>query len=258
MESNQIGNWLPQINEFLAECQRSPNGSCINKLKHILDNSWLNNMSEQFRSSIEKFNRPCNEVERYSWMIEREYFVAITMGLMACIGLTGNLFSCLIISIYLIKLSGTFILFLFLSIADSLVVILQTVDAYRNSVAVDFYTLILPEEVHNPQAVWRRDWNCKLFLFFWHFGLQLSAWLVMALSVDRYASLKNLYITRNKKFMYRRAWFIGGLVVILITLVNLPFLIHVKSVVYEMPCGVSFNNYFIIFFVNILIIITLM
>ncbi|VDQ14258.1 unnamed protein product [Trichobilharzia regenti] len=188
---------------------------------------------------MEQLNRPCEKIQRFEWMLEREYFVAITMGLLACFGLTGNLLSCIVIITHLLKFSGTFILFVFLSLADSLVVIMQTIDAYRNSVAVDFYTLISLEDLSHPSNVWRRDWNCKLFLYFWHLGLQLSAWLVMALSIDRYASLKQLNMLRSRSTLHYRAWLIGGGILIFLALVNLPFLIYVKSVIYEMPCGVS-------------------
>ncbi|CAH8558822.1 unnamed protein product [Heterobilharzia americana] len=231
---------LPQHKEY----QLFPNELCLQELKNFYNETWLRNITEEIQSTMEQLNRPCEKIQRYEWMLEREYFVAIAMGLLACFGLTGNLLSCVVIITYLLKFSGTFILFVFLSLADSLVVIMQTIDAYRNSVAVDFYTLISLDDLSHPSNIWRRDWNCKLFLYFWHLGLQLSAWLVMALSVDRYASLKQLYTLRSRRTLHCRAWLIGGGILIFLAIVNLPFLICVKSVIYEMPCG---HSHFCIF-----------
>ncbi|KAH8871920.1 smad1 [Schistosoma japonicum] len=233
---------LPQYKEYQLF---SLNELCPQELKQIYYNqTWLINITEEIRSTMEQLNRPCEKIQRFEWMLEREYFVAITMGLLACFGLTGNLLSCIVIIKHLLKFSETFILFVFLSLADSLVVIMQTIDAYRNSVAVDFYTLISLDEISHPSNVWRRDWNCKLFLYFWHLSLQFSAWLVMALTVDRYASLKQFYISRSRRSLHCRAWLIGGGILIFLAFLNLPFLIYVKSVIYEMPCG---HSHFCIF-----------
>ncbi|VDP83074.1 unnamed protein product [Schistosoma mattheei] len=227
---------LPQYKEY----QLYSNDLCLQELKQFYYNqTWLINITEEIHSTMEQLNRPCEKIQRFEWMLEREYFVAITMGLLACFGLIGNLLSCIVIIKYLLKFSETFILFIFLSLADSLVIIMQTIDAYRNSVAVDFYTLISLDEISHPSNIWRRDWNCKLFLYFWHLSLQLSAWLVMALTVDRYASLKQVYITRSRRSLHCRAWLIGGGILVFLAFLNLPFLIYVKSVIYEMPCGVS-------------------
>ncbi|CAH8854167.1 unnamed protein product [Trichobilharzia szidati] len=231
---------LPQYKEY----QLLPSELCSQELNQFYNQTWLKNITEEIHSTMEQLNRPCEKIQRFEWMLEREYFVAITMGLLACFGLTGNLLSCIVIITHLLKFSGTFILFVFLSLADSLVVIMQTIDAYRNSVAVDFYTLISLEDLSHPSNVWRRDWNCKLFLYFWHLGLQLSAWLVMALSIDRYASLKQLNMLRSRSTLHYRAWLIGGGILIFLAFVNLPFLIYVKSVIYEMPCG---HSHFCIF-----------
>ncbi|CAH8554343.1 unnamed protein product [Schistosoma mattheei] len=232
---------LPQYKEY----QLYSNDLCLQELKQFYYNqTWLINITEEIHSTMEQLNRPCEKIQRFEWMLEREYFVAITMGLLACFGLIGNLLSCIVIIKYLLKFSETFILFIFLSLADSLVIIMQTIDAYRNSVAVDFYTLISLDEISHPSNIWRRDWNCKLFLYFWHLSLQLSAWLVMALTVDRYASLKQVYITRSRRSLHCRAWLIGGGILVFLAFLNLPFLIYVKSVIYEMPCG---HSHFCIF-----------
>uniref|UniRef100_A0A3Q0KVJ2 G_PROTEIN_RECEP_F1_2 domain-containing protein n=1 Tax=Schistosoma mansoni TaxID=6183 RepID=A0A3Q0KVJ2_SCHMA len=232
---------LPQYKEY----QLYSNDLCLNELKQFYYNhTWFINITDEIHSTMEQLNRPCEKIQRFEWMLEREYFVAITMGLLACFGLIGNLLSCIVIIKYLLKFSETFILFIFLSLADSLVIIMQTIDAYRNSVAVDFYTLISLDEISHPSNIWRRDWNCKLFLYFWHLSLQLSAWLVMALTIDRYASLKQFYITRSKRSIHCRAWLIGGGILAFLAFLNLPFLIYVKSVIYEMPCG---HSHFCIF-----------
>ncbi|CAL8072450.1 unnamed protein product [Calicophoron daubneyi] len=234
-----LNELLPRLNSWLSSCHGSSNPSCSDKYKEILNSTLFASMSAPLLTSLKQGDQPCGDTERYSWMIEREYSVAVTMGLLGLVGLMGNIMSCVVIALYLLKFSGTFVLFLFLSLADSLVVIMQTIDAYRNSVMVDFYTSISPEEVMDSISVWKRGWSCKLFLFFWHLSLQLSAWLVMALSVERYASLKHFHLLRNRPYLYRRAWIIVGSIVTVLCIFNLPFLIYAKSVVYEMPCGLS-------------------
>ncbi|TGZ66994.1 hypothetical protein CRM22_005036 [Opisthorchis felineus] len=187
--------------------------------------------------SVKQIIDQCSGVTISSEKQEREYIVAIIMGILGTLGLLGNLLSCIVIAAHLLKISGTFVLFLLLSIADSVVVVVQIIDAYRHSVWVDSYTQIHPEEISDPFATQRRDWNCKLFLYFWHLSLQYAAWVVMFLSVDRFISLRQIHVTHSRGYVYRRAWIIGGVILIFLMVANLPFLIYARSAVSRTPCG---------------------
>ncbi|KAF8563925.1 hypothetical protein P879_03035 [Paragonimus westermani] len=231
-----LHSMIPYMTQLLQNCTKSTEFNCQNNVNEYL-NSDVHAPFDVL--SVADLMEPCSHPRQYAWGKTREYTIAIAMGILGTVGLMGNFLSCAVIVTYLLKFSGTFVLFLFLSLADSLVVVMQIIDAYRNSVMVDYYTQISSEQLEDSGAVWGRDWSCKLFLFFWHFALQLAAWLVMALSVDRYSSLKHIHVTRNKSLVYRRAWIIGGVVVTLLIMFNLPFLVYTKSVVYKMPCGFS-------------------
>ncbi|KAF5396269.1 hypothetical protein PHET_10991 [Paragonimus heterotremus] len=234
-----LHSMIPYMTQLLENCTKSTELNCQNNVNEYL-NSDVHAPFDIL--SVADLMEPCSHPRQYAWGKTREYTIAIAMGILGTVGLMGNFVSCAVIVTYLLKFSGTFVLFLFLSLADSLVVVMQIIDAFRNSVMVDYYTQISSEQLDDSRSVWGRDWNCKLFLFFWHFALQLAAWLVMALSVDRYSSLKHIHVTRNKSLVYRRAWIIGGVVVALLIMFNLPFLVYTKSVVYKMPCGVSWNS----------------
>ncbi|VEL31284.1 unnamed protein product [Protopolystoma xenopodis] len=241
----------------------------------------------------------CQERDEYAWHRERRHAVFISMIMLAVVGLLGHLTACSVIVFALLKSSGTFILLLFLSLADSLVVVVQTVDAHLNSVLADSHVtkaLSSPTSTHpsaTPQMPPRHnstrsdigvdvgvnvdvdvdvgvttaatgtgmsrsrfisplrqdaaefsrlrnsdDWSCAVEKFAWHFALQLSAWLIMALSVDRYITLRHFALKRQRRFMLRRAWIIGGVIPALLMLANLPYLVFVRSTRVQMPCQV--------------------
>lgn len=228
------------------ECFYNYRFGCLELLANQINRSLFISNNTDHPFPLKHFENMCQDDKPQAWVTERAYGVALTMAILGCIGLAGNIMSCVVIATHLLKFSGTFALFLFLSISDSLVVVMQVIDAYRNFVAVSQYTAIVSENELTLEKIHRRDWSCKTFLFFWHFALQLSAWLVMALSVDRYVSLKHIQFIRSRPFLYRRAWIIVGSIVTVLFLLNLPFLLFVKSAVIKTHCAVSPLNPFIL------------
>ncbi|GAA47784.1 hypothetical protein CLF_100796 [Clonorchis sinensis] len=221
---------LSGTNQTANDCY----GKC---LPSTIGNGSSNENTLPLKLSVKQIIDQCSGLTTSSEKQEREYTVAIIMGILGTLGLLGNLLSCVVIAAHLLKISGTFFLFLLLSIADSVVVVVQIIDAYRHSVWVDSYTQIHPEEISDPVATQRRDWNCKLFLYFWHLSLQYAAWVVMFLSMDRFISLRHIHVTHSRGYVYRRAWIIGGAILIFLMIANLPFLIYAQSAVSRTPCG---------------------
>ncbi|THD26513.1 hypothetical protein D915_002764 [Fasciola hepatica] len=227
-----------------SECFYRYRYGCLELFADHLNRSLFTSNDSENPFTLKHFDNMCQDDKPQAWVTERAYVVALTMAILGCIGLAGNVMSCVVITMHLLKFSGTFVLFLFLSMSDSLVVVMQVIDAYRNFVAVGQYTVIDSESELTVDKIHRRDWSCKFFLFFWHFALQLSAWLVMALSVDRYASLKHIKFIRSRPFLYRRAWIIVGSIVAVLFLLNMPFLLFVRSTVIKTHCAL---NHFCIF-----------
>ncbi len=225
-----------------SNCTFSADDLCLLRLAFGPNGSFSNdNMDTLLESVTQVLKQPCRPDPNYSWKIEHDFIVSVTLTILAIIGLAGNAFSCVVIFVYLLRTSGTFVLFIFLSLADSLVVVMQTIDAYRSSTAMHLFTSVPSNHIDDPFARGLRDARCKLFGFFWHFSLQLSAWLIMLLSVDRYMTLRQGYAMRQRRSVLRRAWILGGSILVAVMCFNLPHLIFTRSAIQRTSCGVGYH-----------------
>lgn len=199
----------------LSNCNNESDYLCA--IKWALGSVALANKdhnTEALLASVQQilFNS-CPPNQNYSWKMEHDFIVSITLTILAVIGLLGNILSCIVIFAYLRKSWGAFVLSIFLSLSDLLVVIMQTVDAYRSSAAMDFFAVLLGNDLIDPQTGEIRYVNAHISVF-WHYSLQLSTWFIMLLSVDRYMTLTRMHASRKRNKVLRQAWILYGIILV--------------------------------------------
>ena len=121
------------------------------------------------------------------------------------IGLLGNLLSFIVITRYLLNSFATYILFLFLALAGSMVILVVTIETVRHR----YQDALMP---HSTLA-------CGFHSFFFNFTFEFSAWIIMALTIDRYLTIRSPF-AHGERSNVHRGWLIGAAIAAFLTLTN--------------------------------------